>query len=62
MLNRHRWETFRTEDGKPYLQCQRCSKDGTDTFGGTKFGPEFDEVAPRRATGMLFFGGRGGGP
>src|SRR5262245_33655717 len=61
-LNRHRWETFRTEDGKPYLRCQRCGKDETDIHGGTKSGPGFDEVAPRRAAGILFFGGRGGGP
>jgi hypothetical protein len=61
-LNRHRWETFRTEDGKPYLRCQRCRKDETDIWAANKSGPEFDEVAPRRAAGMLFFGGRGGGP
>src|SRR5215831_17817542 len=35
-LNRHRWDTFRTEDGKPYLRCQRCGKDETDMFGATK--------------------------
>jgi hypothetical protein len=61
-LNRHRWETLRTEDGKPYLHCQRCDKDETDIYGGTKSGREFDEVAGRRAAGYLFFSGRGGGP
>jgi hypothetical protein len=45
-LNRHRWETFRTDDGKPYLRCQRCGKDETDLFGGTKSGREFDGVPP----------------
>ena len=62
LLNRHRWETLRTEDGKPYLRCQRCGKDETDVWAGNKSEPGFDEVAPRRAAGMLFFGGRGGGP
>ena len=32
-LNRHRWETFRTEDAKPYRRCQRCGKDETDIWG-----------------------------
>jgi hypothetical protein len=41
---RHRWATLRTEDGKPYLQCQRCGKDETDIFAGTKSRPEFDGV------------------
>jgi hypothetical protein len=43
---RHQWETFRTEDGKPYQRCQRCGKDETDIFGGTKSGREFDGVPP----------------
>jgi hypothetical protein len=45
-LNRHRWETLRTEDGTPYLRCQRCGKDETDIFGGTKSGREFDGSYP----------------
>jgi hypothetical protein len=32
-LNRHRRETFRTEDAKPYQRCQRCGKDETDIWG-----------------------------
>jgi hypothetical protein len=43
---RHRWATTRTEDGKPYLRCQRCGKDETDIFGGTKSGRDFDGVPP----------------
>ena len=31
---RHRWATMRTEDGKAFLGCQRCSKDETDLFAG----------------------------
>ena len=31
---RHRWATMRTEEGKPFLGCQRCSKDETDLFAG----------------------------
>jgi len=41
---RHRWATLRAEDGKPYLRCQRCSKDETDLFAVTKSGREFDGV------------------
>src|SRR5215470_10370909 len=29
---RHRWAPMRTEDGRPYLRCQRCGKDETDLF------------------------------
>jgi hypothetical protein len=43
-LNRHRWETVRAEDGSRYQQCQRCGKDETDIFGGTKSGREFNGV------------------
>jgi hypothetical protein len=49
---RHRWGTVRTEDGKPYLRCQRCGKDETDMFGGTKSGREFDEVPGATWGGM----------
>lgn len=41
-VNRHRWETFRTEDGRPYLRCQRCGNDETDIWGGNKSGREYD--------------------
>jgi hypothetical protein len=43
---RHRWATLRTEDGQPYLRCQRCGKDETDIFAATKSGHEFDGVPP----------------
>jgi hypothetical protein len=43
---RHRWETVRTEDGSRYRHCQRCGKDETDMFGGTKSGRDFDGVPP----------------
>ena len=43
-LNRHRWETFRAEDGSRYQQCQRCGRGEIDIFGGTKSGREFDTV------------------
>src|SRR5215471_2624227 len=43
---RHRWVTVRTEDGRPYQRCQRCGKDETDVWGGTKSGPEYDPDAP----------------
>ena len=43
---RHRWETFRTDDGKPCLRCQRSGNDETDMFAGTKTGREFDGVPP----------------
>ncbi|HEY3090314.1 MAG TPA: hypothetical protein VGJ59_19865 [Jatrophihabitantaceae bacterium] len=43
---RHRWATLRTEDGRLYQQCQRCGKDETDIFAGTKSRPEFDGVPP----------------
>jgi hypothetical protein len=62
LLNRHRWETFRTEDGKPYLNCQRCGKDETDVWAGNKSEPKFDADAPRRAANRLFFGSDGGPP
>jgi hypothetical protein len=42
----HQWTTVRTEDGGRYRQCQRCGKDETDVFGGTKSGREFDGVPP----------------
>jgi hypothetical protein len=45
---RHRGATLRTEDGKPYPRCQRCGKDETDIFGGTKSGREFDGSHPAR--------------
>ena len=51
---RHRWATFRTEDLKPYLRCQRCGKDETDIFAGTKSGREFDGVPP--GIGSAVFG------
>jgi hypothetical protein len=50
----HRWATSRTEDGKPYLRCQRCGKDETDIFAGTKSGREFDGVPP--GIGSAVFG------
>jgi hypothetical protein len=56
---RHRWATLRTEDGKPYLRCQRCGKDETDLFGGSKSGRQFDGVPP--SVGGFFGGGAGGG-
>jgi hypothetical protein len=56
---RHRWATLRTEDGRPYLRCQRCGKDETDIFGGTKSGREFDGVAPSPGT-YAGLGGSGG--
>jgi hypothetical protein len=51
---RHRWATWRTEDGKPYLRCQRCGTDETDIFAGTKSGREFDGVPP--GIGSAVFG------
>jgi hypothetical protein len=51
---RHRSATQRTEDGKPYLRCQRCGKDETDVFAGTKSGREFDGVPP--GIGSAVFG------
>ena len=57
-LNRHRWETFRTEDAKPYQRCQRCGKDETDIWGGNKSGREYD---PNEAYKRIIYGG-GGGP
>jgi len=35
-----------SDDGKPCLRCQRCGKDETDIFGGTKSGRDFDGVPP----------------
>jgi hypothetical protein len=51
---RHRWATLRTDDSKPYLQCQRCGKDETDIVSGTKSGREFDGVPP--GIGSAIFG------
>ena len=44
----HQWATLRTEDGKPYQQCQRCGKDETDMFAGSATAPgrTLDEVPP----------------
>ncbi len=56
---RHRWATLRTEDGKPYLRCQRCGKDETDIWGGNKSGREFDGVSPSPGT-YAGLGGTGG--
>jgi hypothetical protein len=56
-LNRHRWETLRTEDAKPYQRCQRCGKDETDIWGGNKSGREYDpDEIPR---GIPMSGGGG---
>jgi hypothetical protein len=57
-LNRHRWETFRTEDAKPYQRCQRCGKDETDIWGGNKSGHEYD---PDEIGRRSFYGGAAGG-
>jgi hypothetical protein len=57
-LNRHRWETFRTEDAKPYQRCQRCGKDETDIWEGNKSGREYD---PDEIGRRLFYGGGAGG-
>jgi hypothetical protein len=43
---RHHWATLRSEDGKPYQRCQRCGKDETDIFGGTRSARDFDGVPP----------------
>ena len=51
---RHRWTTLRTKDGKPYLRCQRCGKDETDIFAGTKSSRDFDGVPP--GIGSAVFG------
>jgi len=58
LLNRHRWETFRSEDAKPYRRCQRCGKDETDVWAGSKSGREYD---PDEISARLFWGG-GAGP
>ena len=57
-LNRHRWETFRTEDAKPYRRCQRCGKDETDVWAGNKSGREYD---PDEISARLWGGGAGPG-
>jgi hypothetical protein len=56
---RHRWTTRRTEDGRPYLQCQRCGKDETDMFAGTRIDPRdvLNDVPPPPGNpGVGFFG------
>jgi hypothetical protein len=57
-LSRHKWQTFRTEDAKPYQRCQRCGKDETDIWGGNKFGREYD---PDEIGKRLIWGGGGTG-
>jgi len=46
---RHRYATLRTDDGKPCLRCQRCGKDETDIYAGTKSGRQFDGAHPGSA-------------
>jgi hypothetical protein len=60
---RHRWATLRTEDGKPYLRCQRCGKDETDIYAGSRIDPRdvLDDVPPPPPGAAYGFFGSGPG-
>src|SRR5215471_6361296 len=57
-LNRHRWETFRTEDAKPYQRCHRGGKEETGGGGGKEPGREYNQKKAKKR----IIGGGGGGP